>query len=240
MKRFTLAAVAAVVFSGAATAAPVGWIHPEMGRFTIGGEVHKVTDRDMEQNAAGGRNTGEVESLMWLGRGSYGLTDQFEIYGRLGGADADLSGTGSTTGFTLNTGSEFAWGIGIQGIIYDAGTWNLAGDAQYFAHNDHTNTSSGGAGFIPNNTRGEFDWKEWQLALQVQGQFDQFYPYLGVKFSDVTLDFSQPGGTPDVEADDNVGVYVGAGFNISPQWSGYVEGRFVDETAFGGGISYRF
>lgn len=225
MKRLFFASLVCLIASGSVMAAPVGWINPEMGRFSVSGEVGSVTDRDMEQN----NNTsikGEVESVYYVARIDYGLTDLVEIYGRIGGADLD--GTGNTfPGNNLSTSGELAWGAGIQGIIYNAGTWNLAADAQYFAHSDHQQNAGAR----------QYDWKEWQVGVQVQGQWDQFHPYLGVKYSNLDIDVSNGA---DLEAEDNVGVYLGAGFDLAGNWSGYLEGRFIDETAFGGGISYTF
>ncbi len=238
MKKLFGTAAVLVLLSGTVSASPVGWIHPEQGRFTISGEAGKIVDRDMEQVNSGTRRMYELDSFHAMGRGSYGLTDQLEAYVRLGGADANLDGTTNAAGYTFNSSTDFAWGAGVQGIIYDAGSWNIGGDAQYFGHSSHTgnsNSSATGPGIAV-----DFDYGEWQVGLQLQGTFDQFYPYVGVKYSDVTLNYSRPGGVADMDADDNVGVYVGSGFQIAPQWSGYIEGRFVDETAFGGGIGYRF
>ncbi|RMH59507.1 MAG: hypothetical protein D6679_01700 [Candidatus Hydrogenedentota bacterium] len=230
MRKLGTGLLACVVLAGTALASPVGWIHPEAGRFGVGGEVGAITNRDLEWNS--GNNVAEIDqSVYYVGRIGYGLTDQVEIYGRLGGADLDLRSTVGGLGWTGTAGgsTEFAWGVGLQGVIYDAGTWNLAGDANYFAHNSHTLNSIG---------VNDADFWEWQVGLQAQTQFDQFYPYLGVKYSDANIQYTNL--SPDLEADDNVGVYVGAGFNLSGNWSGYLEGRFVDETSFGGGVQYRF
>lgn len=226
MKRFFGVALVGGILAGTVSAAPVGWINPQMGKFSVSGEVGKITSRDFKR-ASGGTTTGEYESLYYTGRLAYGLTEQVELYGRLGAADLDAE-AGSTVG-TGSGGSELSWGAGGQGILYDAGSWNLGGDAQYNAHNDHS-------GYSTTGTRAA-DYSEWQLGVQVQGQFEEFFPYIGVKYSDATVEVS---GLNDDEADDNVGIYGGAGFNLTPQLSGYVEGQFVDNTMFGAGLRYTF
>lgn len=216
MKHFFAAMVTGLMVTTAATAAPIGWINPKAGRATVGVEAGTVTSRDLEPT---GGTSVELESIYYGLRGSYGLTDNFEVYARLGGADLDASsGLGDADG-------ELAWGFGAQGIFYNAGAWNLAADATYFAHNDHSFGSNEG------------DFSEWHGAVQAQTQIEQFYPYVGVRYSDATLEINNQ---PDRDADDNVGVYVGSGFNISDSLSAYLEGRFIDETAFGGGLTYRF
>lgn len=216
MKQLLVAMMAGVLVATSAGAAPIGWINPEAGRVGVGVEVGTVTGRDLEPT--GGTNV-EIESIYYVVRGSYGLTDQLEVYARLGGADLDADGG------LGDAGAELAWGLGAQGILYDAGTWNLAADGTFFAHNDHSFGSREG------------DFSEWHLALQAQTQFEQFYPYIGVRYSDATLEIA---GQQDRDADDNFGVYVGSGFNVTDQISAYLEGRFIDETAFGAGIAYRF
>jgi len=238
--------VIALVVGLAVTAAysgPMGPVKPTMGRFGLEFEV--ASDRrDMEwsQNRV---DKWRAENLYFLGRGSYGLTDKVELTVRLGGANLDLVDKvdGVTAGeSTFDGSSQFAWGVGLSGILYDAGTWNIAGTANYLAHSSHDGPITGA---VPNTTSSnqDVDYREWQIGLQIQGKYDQFLPYLGVKYSDARVDYNKFYGRTNIaddESDKNVGVYVGAGFELTPQWSGYIEGRFVDETSFGGGIRYTF
>ena len=241
MKKVLAIALALGLAVTAAYAGPMGPVKPTMGRFGLEFEIAS-DQRDMEcsSNAA---DKSRAENLYFLGRGTYGLTDKVELTVRLGGASmdevfkADVNGTEAT----FNGSTEFAWGLGIAGILYDAGTWNIAGNANYLAHSGHDGTITPNVSLTASNQ--DFDYSEWQIGLQVQGKYDQFLPYLGVKYSDATLDYNKYKGRTDradSESDNNVGVYVGAGFDLTPQWSGYVEGRFVDETSFGGGIRYTF
>lgn len=238
MKRILGIALCGAVFATASYAAPMGPVKPAMGRFGL--ELEIAADRrDMEWST----NTNDkdrVENLYFLGRGTYGLTDKVEVTVRLGGAGMDVVDLVdvNATENTFNGSSEFAWGLGIGAIVYDAGTWNIAGQANYLAHGGHTGTITPAG-----TTNNDFDYSEWQVGLQIQGKYDQFLPYLGVKYSDATLDYNKVAGATgvaDSNSDGNFGVYVGAGFDLTPQWSGYLEGRFVDETSFGGGVRYTF
>lgn len=235
LKKVSAAVVLGAVVATASFASPMGPVKPQMGRWGV--EVEGSADeRDMESenNQA---NQNEAQNVNVLGRISYGLTDRFEVSARLGMADLDVdrtAGAAFTTGNQFSGGSEFAWGAAVGAILYDAGTWNIAGNGNYLAHNGHNAASSSTA---------ELDYSEWNVGAQLQGKWDQFLPYLGVKYSDAALEqnnVNSLGVAGDFESENNVGVYVGAGWDMNPNWSGYLEGRFVDETSFGGGIRYTF
>jgi len=203
-----------------------------MGRFGLEFEAASES-RKYEQDGTNfsGR---KCESVLLLGRGSYGLTDRVEVTARLGAADLEGHAAGAG-GQKLSSNYRFAWGAGVGGILYDAGNWNLAAQGNYFSHTGHE---------IDNVASSKIKYWDYNLGLQVQGKFDQFLPYVGVKYSNARADYSNVtvGATNNYkdEAEDNIGVYCGAGVEFAPQWSGYIEGRFVDETSFGGGIRYTF
>jgi hypothetical protein len=238
MKKALAIAVVLGLAVTAAYASPMGPVKPTMGRFGLEFEVG-AGQRDMEREIAA-NNKMEAENLMFLGRLSYGLTDKVELTVRLGAQDLDADFTAPTTG-NYDGNSKFAWGVGLSGILYEAGTWNIAGVANYFSSSSHNGRTTGNIGATTNT---EVDYFDWNIGLQIQGKYDQFLPYLGVKYSDAKAEIDRWNNAAitngDYEAEDNVGIYVGAGFDLTPQWSGYVEGRFIDETSFGGGIRYTF
>lgn len=241
VKKALVVGIAAAVCVTAASAGPMGPVKPTMGRFSLEGEVASER-RDMEHTTTPADKM-RAEAVDFVGRISYGLTDKVEVTARLGGADldvvdrADVAAIGGAVanGSTFDGSSQFAWGLGISAILYDAGTWNLAGNANYFSHADH----NGNWGAVTNN---DLNYSDWNIGVQAQGKWDQFLPYLGVKYSDARIDFDKINGAAraDAESENVVGVYVGTGFDLTPQWSGYVEGRFIEETSFGGGIRYTF
>lgn len=239
MKRILGLAICGALLATASYAGPMGPVDPTMGRFGL--EFELASDRRDMEWSGNVADKSRVENLSYLARGSYGLTDKVEVSVRLGGASMDIVDkvdVGGGVEQTFEGSGEFAWGLGIGAVLYDAGTWNIAGQANYLAHGGHTGN------ILPAGiTNNDIDFSEWNIGLQIQGKYDQFLPYLGVKFSDATVDYNKYGGATNVadeEAEDNVGIYVGAGFDLTPQWSGYLEGRFIDETGFGGGIRYTF
>lgn len=238
MRRFLTIIASAVLALQAASATPIGPVDPAMGRFSL--ELETAYDkRDMEVSNSS-TNKRRAEASYFLGRAAYGLSRNVEVSLRIGTGDleyVDLPDVnGSQTKFSGTTEQTFGFGLGA--ILYEAGTWNLAGIANYLWHDNHSGPWSGVA-----SSGNDINYREWSFGVQAQGKFDRFMPYLGVKYSDVHVDFtsiSNNGGTPGDGADKNAGVYLGWGFDMTPQWSGYVEGRFLDENSFGGGVRYSF
>ncbi len=95
-------------------------------------------------------------------------------------------------------------------------------------------------------------FEEYQGAVEIAWRTDYFTPYIGAKFSEVEVDsILTVGGVQrdasDKSSSENVGAFVG--LTITPmlailpnseQLSINLEGRFIDEEAFGGSISYKF
>lgn len=239
--RWVAGVTAAFIMAAAVQAGPMGPVQPQVGRFAL--EFEAASEMRRTEWSPNVNDKRKAESILYLGRGSYGLTDRVEVYARLGAANLkvkDVSDIGpngpfTTLGATINGKSKLAWGLGLSGILYDAGTWNLAATANYFSHNGHDAKA-------PDNNS-DYDYWDYNLGLQLQGKFNQFLPYLGVKYSNSRVDYSKVRGAGVTYKDDqerNIGVYGGAAVHFTPQWSAYLEGRFVDETSFGGGIRYLF
>ena len=142
-------AVGLMVLSVHAT--PIGPVRPDMGRFSLEFEV--ASDRREMVVSNNGADKREVENLYLLSRASYGMTDNVEITVRLGATGMDyvdrVDNNGTET--TFGGSSQLTWGIGIGAILYDAGTWNLGGVANYLSHNNHSGSwpGVGSGGVVP-------------------------------------------------------------------------------------------
>ena len=90
----------------------------------------------------------------------------------------------------------------------------------------------------------KLELREWQIALAASYQIDQFIPYVGGKYSDLSGDAKTTvSGTEyksDLDSDNNFGVFVGADLLVNDSAVINVEGRFIDETALSGGATIRF
>lgn len=230
---FPLFLVLAIVAT--ATAAPMGVVKPASGRFSIGPEL-AFDRRDMVVSNQK-NNFRQTETLYYLIRGNYGLTEKVEFTVRLGGANFDYNDLidVNTSENTFDGGSALTWGLSVGAIVWEAPAWNLAGVANFLSHGEH---SGAWPGTLGGNV--EASYREWALGLQAQGKFRNYTPYLGVKYSDASLDYNTPTGTPDDEAEEHIGIYLGLGYVMTPEWSGYLEGRFIDEESFGAGLRYTF
>lgn len=236
----TLAVVVILALaSAAAHAGPMGPIKPKYGRLSV--EFEASSDRREMELSTNRQDRSRSENVNYLGRLAYGLTDKVEVSARLGGANldvVDLADAGNQAEQTLNGNNQFSWGLGLSGIIYSPGRWFIGGTANYLAHRDHNGTLE-----PPAATGFDVNYAEWNLGLQVQATFDRWQPYVGVKYSDARNEYDQWAGvamTGRDGSDQHVGLYLGAGLDITPQWSGYLEGRFIEETAFGGGIRFTY
>ena len=75
------------------------------------------------------------------------------------------------------------------------------------------------------------------VAPFVAKDFGKFVPYAGVKYSDVQIEMD---GGETLNAENNVGVFVGADFKFNPTFSLNMEGRFIDETAMSLAAAFTF
>jgi len=207
----------------------------------------------------------EVESNRIFLKGTLGVHPNVDIFVKLGTADADWEAKYKhpeppDSKLEFEGDSDFAWGVGAKVKIFETpGGLRLMADAQYLSYEvdgDFTidGEELGEAGGYENlyyDSKTEIT--EWQVALYVNRTFGNWSPYAGVKYSDFQADWELDGsglgrGTPyflklegDLEADDNLGVFLGTDIYIIPnQLSVNIEARFLDETAGTIGVNYRF
>ena len=217
----------------------------EKGKLAIGLDQEFVFDRDMKyikgienvQSAAV-----EIDSMYrTLAKISYGLLDNFDVYVKLGTADAKVKGPITTVAegeriYSAKTDNAFAWGLGAKATYEFAKDWFLGADTQYLTHKHNGHSSSG-----PSNWNADYTFQEWQVAPYIAKRLGNFVPYGGVKYSDLRMkDKDKNGSTTKYKADDNFGVFLGTDYKIGKNFSLNIEGRFVDETAMSFGASYRF
>lgn len=230
------------------------------GKFGIGLDQELVFDRDMELKSIDPSYPDEtveakpeIDSMYrTMVKASYGVLDNLDIYVKLGTADfkGEMPWTwtdpfGSETGIAkLKGDNAFAYGFGAKGTYNLKNDWIIGCDAQYLRHkNDYKGIYSGDWG--EETFKGDITFQEWQVAPYIAKKIGNFVPYLGVKYSDlrqkvkVTWEDDEV-ETRKIEADDNVGVFVGTDYKIADNWKLNLEGRFVDETAISFGATYRF
>jgi hypothetical protein len=235
----------------AAYAAPVGG--PPVQGLTIGFNNEFVDRAVVSTVVRGTIGTGGCHirhmyrTMLQVG---YGLFDFLEVYVKLGGAGfkfrTDIEDQlGNPTGnAVVHTKMGFAYGGGVK-AAYEFKNGPVKGllvgaDAQYLRHKQryHAMTMDDTG---PDSDSGHVTLQEWQIGPFVGYRIMNFLPYVGMKYSDVTLRFR--GGVENYKfrADDRFGGFVGLTYDIVPRKLMLnVEGRFIDETGINCNVIYKF
>lgn len=250
MYRPLLTAIVALVAAAVTVeASPVGPVRPRPSRWSLGLDAGFQLKRDFELETNPADDWETDERFAYLGRVSYGLSENWEVFGRLGAATLkvqDVPGRGETGTANLNyfdMGTEFTWGIGLSGIAIPdfLPNFDLAVSAQYLQHGSHDGAVTSGANI--NTIAENWDYSEWEAALLFQtSQYETYLLYAGPVLGNARVSRGSVGTTEvaDLETDQNVGVVVGVGFEFIEDGLAFVEGRLVDETALNVGVLWAF
>jgi hypothetical protein len=240
----------------AAYSAPVGG--PPGGGLTIGLGQDFVGERDFKPTPvilplAIGSGTQPCHirhmyrTMLQVG---YGLFDFLEVYVKLGGAGFKFrSGFedqfGNPVGdAAVHTKMGFAYGGGVKGA-YEFKDGPVKGlligaDVQYLRHTQRYHTMINSV-MGPDDDCGNVTLQEWQIGPFVGYKIMNFLPYVGMKYSQVTLHFSGGGDYTKFRAEDHFGGFVGLTYDIVPRKLMLnVEGRFIDETGINCNVIYKF
>jgi len=240
-----------IVFSGLiVNAAPVGnpaspVLLESDTPFKIGAEVDFVNGRELDVSG----ESVEIEVRFYTGKLSYTIADRIDVYAFFGVIDeAEVDEEVDDNNYKYLFDEDFAWGIGATVLIYELENGiKLGVDAKYrTAEVDLTELDINGTRYgiaDISDIQGDFD--EWQVALGITKQFGKFIPYGGVKYSDVEV---QAKGTvlgtvyqtAEVNSENIFGIFIGCNILPMDNLSLNIEGRFIDETAFSAGLTYRF
>lgn len=169
--------------------------------------------------------------------------------------------TPGTHEFEAESNWDFTWGAGVKSKIIEIFGFKLLADVQYIIYDSDADVKIDGTNFddFMNviaigdfSSHAHFESRQWQAALYVTKNIDGATPYAGIKYSDATIKLDIYGRERsgniysfhqgiNVEAKDNVGVFIGIDFEVIPdRLIVSVEGRFIDETAATIGVEYRF
>jgi hypothetical protein len=224
-------------------------------KFGIGLDQEFLFDRDLDHKSikpplAAGQvlvDNKITELSRTMITGSFGIFDFLDIYVKLGAVDYEFESDSFTLGTfdgDIHGESErgFAYGGGLKGAYTFKNGLLIGGDLQYVRQKQDarvTFTAPGGAGVTDT---GKVTLEEWHVAPFVGLKIGDFIPYAGVKYSDLKLKargeiFIQES---KLEADDHLGTFIGLTYGGIDKLKLYLEGRFIDETAFSFGLTYRF
>ena len=238
-------------------AAPVG--NPARTIFEVGdtsvragGLFDVVLDKDLDEESS----ARELRSVWGLGVVRLNifepLQEKAEIYGFIGIGDVEVKRIG-TPGYTLFTSDSFAMGGGATIVLWETDGGLVVGmDGKFRMLLDPKVDKVKVGGNRVAVTGHEVDYKEWQAAIVLTQDlghflpdFDNFYPYAGIKYSDVELDYKfTEGGTEykgnDLDAKNLIGTCIGIDVIVADFFSFNVEGRLIDEYAINFGCTLIF
>ena len=244
---------------------PIPTIKPNGFQMGIEGDMVKrdVKIEDEEE-------TEEVKSNRYMLKGTFGITDKINIYAKLGMADGKIDlpnemdlDDDSFAVDDFKGDLEFCYGAGLKALIYNQDNLKLGFSFQLHNFKTEDNIFEGVEAIYVedldewlylNKIRLEIDWWEYDLAFgssyDIQGNFTV---YGGIMYSKldgemtVKIEASDFYGYTfsgsdkvDAEEDDSFGVFLGGTFNINPQFSVGLEGRFIHETSFALTAGYAF
>ncbi|MBW2011319.1 MAG: hypothetical protein JRI32_06685 [Deltaproteobacteria bacterium] len=235
-----------------------------LGKFSLGIEYDGVFDRDLDFDSGSHSinipvsesepipdpgesiKDAEFESNRIFAKGTLGLHPNFDIFVKLGAADADTEfktvGAGASEKTEFDGDWDFAWGIGAKAKLYESSSGiRIMADAQYLwcevdgdvdidgkdlAENYKEELLYEGATSATISYDAEAEIQEWQVALYVNKTIGMFSPYAGVKYSDIDAEF-------DADIDGRITVPVGAAIIIGSPYSAKIETNFEADDNFG-------
>lgn len=216
-----------------------------------------------------GQETTKIKGGMYreMVKINYGILDNLDIYVKAGTAqiigmrtNVGLPGTIFAVNGSVERGMDYtselgmSYAAGLKGKVNLPGKlsdWFLGCDLQYLRQRNRTrvwvwqNLYALGTLVMSgqNGARGHITWEEWQAAPYLAYKWKMFTPYAGAKYSYTRLkiqtdDWFDMG--MNEKSGNEVGAFAGLDWDIGKHITLNLEGRFVDETAVSGAVSYKF
>ena len=195
-----------------------------------------VSTSGLLRNMSGIRSLDNVESSRFYARLAYGLSDNWEIYYRLGGGDAKVD----DEGVDFNGDNGFAGNVGTRVTFLKENnvSWGVLGQIGWL-NSDGIGTYQGGSA----NTN--VDLQEIQLAIGPKVDMGGWSLYGGALYYQMDGDFDTnwAGGkaSADIDVNSDFGGYIGAHFDLGKNLSIEIESAMIsDGYSIGTGIVWKF
>ena len=182
----------------------------------------------------------DVQSRKYFARIGYGISDDWEIFTRLGVADAEAEGD---PGYRdLDTDHEFAFGVGTKKTFVDNGDvkWGAAFQFSWCELDDRFSSQSisfaNGSLSTSSAQKIELDWYEMQFAVGPQWMIDEgLYIYGGpfLHFLEGDIDVITGGSSTryehELEQESEFGGFGGCVLEIDEHLVALVEGQIMSD-----------
>jgi hypothetical protein len=202
----------------------------------------------------------DLRSNMFFGSLAYGLCENWDVFARVGAADAKdevkpAINDGSGLKWTYDGGYGLAWGVGTRATFCQCGplTFGAVGQLTWFDPGSGEDTF---AFDDANNIAAEFDasWRQFQFGIGATYQADGWWVYGGPCFffvnGDLDLDVVETiagegggtypsKGTLDLMEKSEFGGWFGVGCNLPQNATCYAEAQiYGDGWLVGAGVSF--
>jgi hypothetical protein len=204
------------------------------GQFGIAGE-YGFSEMDIRLEGYGLSATTDIETNAYFARLIYGMTDNAELFARLGVSDFEED---VSNGF--ESGTEFAWGLGAKVKLAGAGNVSSGISFQLASLSGDDSAIVG-----PYLVEGDVDAYEIQVATGAALDADNLCIYAGPFLHLITGDLDASVGgidvSVDIEQESEFGGYAGFGLKIAETSTVNVEYQFTgDADAIGISLMHRF
>ncbi len=187
-------------------------------------------------------------AMSHLGVITLGFNDRVEIYGALGGIDADIHyDPKEKVHLKCHIDMQFAWDIGGKVILAYWGNVQLGIDAKYLQFNPDIDRIS--VNQVPQDPKkANYHYREWQLGLSASYRQSWWMPYLGINYADVRVQCRQFQAVASWMNTQKwafknrfpMGCFLGCGFSLSKGFVMNAELRLVTEMALTLSGDFRF
>ncbi len=178
--------------------------------------------------------------------------NKFGVYGTVGQLiDPKYSADVGSTQGEISFDDSMIWGLGLNGIIFESEGLQLFADTSYrttddmdlksftYGSNSYDKADLDSAGL---SMKGEVE--EWQVAFGIAKDFEFMKPYIGVKYLDSEFTGKASAGGDTLEGTsnnkDSVGLFLGVVATPAKWVDLNIQGRFFDETAVMGSVTFKF
>jgi len=199
----------------------------------------------------------DVRLNMFFGSLAYGLCDNWDVFVRVGAADAkdEVINEGSGEKYQFDGSYGFAWGVGTRATFCQCGPWTFGAVGQVTWLNPGDDKVSWVNPADANDAisgKLKLDWRQFQAGLGVTYQADGWWVYGGpcLYFVNGDFDFKDTelyAGTPqylnkfegDVREESEFGGWVGVGCDLPQNAKCYAEAQiYGDGWAIAGGVLF--
>ncbi|MBU6384298.1 MAG: hypothetical protein KGR16_08320 [Verrucomicrobia bacterium] len=221
--------------------------------FRAGYEGDFVADGKMKQSNQGQGRVDNYEQWTNSGTLTFNLLDRIDLVGVFGSSHTEADWrfedavAGTVTRIKVETETNFLWAFEGRAIVYEGCNTSIGLGGRYTSCNFQPNRlSSNGSIVSPEGS--QFEWREWQINMDLSYSVHFFTPYIGCKYSHAeTLlsHFATPissslTGSNSFKNRVPVGMYVGCAISNGHYFMFNLEGRVIDEEAVTVSAEFRF